>query len=146
MIRPTRFISPGTRGMNNKKDQPKLAFAKHPAMQFSGTSQLRQSGRREPQGENIMFDFTSLLVGGIPLTIVIFGLVEFIKSLGLRGKALTVCSLLLGLLLGIAYQFSVSGVPATYAGWFSSVISGLALGLVASGFYKFASARFPEVP
>ena len=36
-----------------------------------------------------MIDFTQLLVGGIPLLVVIFGLVEFIKSFGLKGNWLT---------------------------------------------------------
>ena len=90
-----------------------------------------------------MTDFNALLVGGIPLVVVIFGLVEFIKSLGLAGRALTVISLLLGILFGIAYHLAQSGIPTGFAGWFTAVIFGLALGLVASGFYKFADDRWP---
>ena len=37
-----------------------------------------------------MFDFSTLLVKGIPLIVVIFGLVEFCKSLGLKGRRLAV--------------------------------------------------------
>ena len=92
-----------------------------------------------------MSDFTSLLVGGIPLMIVIFGLVEFSKSLGLTGKALTVFSLILGLLFGIAYQIAASGVPVGFAGWFGILVYGLALGLVTSGFYDFADSRLPKI-
>lgn len=91
-----------------------------------------------------MFDFSNLLIGGIPLIVVIFGLVEFIKSLGLQGKAVTVVSLALGLVFGLAYQFTLA-IPSDFAGWFSAIVFSLALGLVASGFYKFVDTRFPEV-
>jgi hypothetical protein len=92
-----------------------------------------------------MTDFNALLVGGIPLIIVIFGLVEFIKSLGLKGHALTVTSLILGVLFGLAYHIAQTTIPATFGEWFTAVIFGLAMGLVASGFYKFADDRWPRV-
>jgi len=88
---------------------------------------------------------TELLVGGIPLIIVIFGLVEFIKSFGLAGKIVTGLSLVLGVLFGVGYKIAESGTPATFAEWFAVAVFGIALGLVASGFYKFAEARFPAV-
>ena len=106
-----------------------------------------------------MYDFTTLLIDGIPLVIVVFGIVEFMKTMGLQGKGLTVASLLLGLLFGIAYRLTLpalalSGtVPADFAGlswgfrdWFSAVVFGLALGLVASGLYDFANSRLPRMP
>ncbi len=89
-------------------------------------------------------DLTILLVGTVPLIAVVFGLVEFVKSLGLKGRALTVFSLVLGLVFGLAYQFAQAGIPGTYAAWFTAVIFGLAIGLVASGFYDFANARWPK--
>ena len=61
------------------------------------------------------------------------------------GKTLTAISALLGLLFGIAYQISLSGFPAGFAGWFTVIVFGLALGLVASGFYDFANSRFPKI-
>lgn len=92
-----------------------------------------------------MFDFSTLLVAGLSLIIVIFGLVEFSKSLGLKGKALTIFSMLLGVIFGIAYKISETGViPTEFAGWFAVIVFGLALGLVASGFYDFADSRFPK--
>ena len=93
-----------------------------------------------------MFDIGSLLVGMIPLVAVVFGLVEFVKSLGLKGNALTIVSMLLGVLFGIGYQFATAGFPNTYALWFGTVIFGLAIGLVASGFYDFANSRWPKAP
>jgi hypothetical protein len=91
-----------------------------------------------------MTDFTQLLISGIPLLAVIFGLVEFIKSFGLKGNWLTVTSLLLGLAFGIAYRFAVDGIPVGFAAWFVVIIFGLSLGLIASGFYDFANKRFPK--
>ena len=89
-------------------------------------------------------NFDTLLVGTIPLMVIIFGLVEFIKSLGVAGKALTIVSLVLGIAFGLAYQISTAGVPVAFVGWFEASIFGLAVGLVTSGFYKFADSRFPR--
>ena len=91
-----------------------------------------------------MIDFTQLLSGAIPLLFVIFGLVEFIKSLGLSGRGLTIASVALGVCLGMLYRISEIGLPVGFPAWFQVVIFGLALGLVASGFYDFANKRFPE--
>jgi len=91
-----------------------------------------------------MTDLTKLFVGGIPLLIVIFGLVEFSKSLGLKGKWLTVAALLLGLAFGITFKIAMEGIPSGFAGWFVVVVFGLALGLTTSGFYDFANKRFPN--
>lgn len=88
-------------------------------------------------------NFDTLLVGTVPLMIIIFGLVEMIKSFGLKGNILTILSMLLGLAFGIAYQISKAGVPVGFPGWFEIVIFGLAMGLTASGFYKFVSDRWP---
>ena len=56
-----------------------------------------------------MSEITSVVVGSVPLMAVIFGLVEFSKSLGLAGKKLTIISMLLGVAFGVAYQIAVSG-------------------------------------
>jgi len=90
-------------------------------------------------------DFNSLIVGGIPLLVVIFGLVEFSKSLGLTGKWLTVLSLALGFAFGVAFQVANAGIPTAFGGWFVVVVFGLALGLVTSGFYDFVDSRLPKV-
>lgn len=92
-----------------------------------------------------MVDFTNLLIGGVPLLIVIFGLVEFSKSFGLKGNWLTIFSMLLGLLFGFAFKIATEGMPVGFAGWFVVLVFGLALGLITSGFYKFADSRLPKV-
>ena len=79
-------------------------------------------------------DFTQYLVAGVPLVLVVLGLVEWVKSLGLQGNAVKFVSMAIGLILGVGYQYSVA-VPVGFAGWFGVVVFGLALGLVASGIY-----------
>lgn len=74
------------------------------------------------------------IVNGIPLILVVMGLVELSKSFGAAGKVLTAISFGIGLALGVLYQVSL-GVPAGFAGWFGSIIFGLALGLVACKVY-----------
>lgn len=74
------------------------------------------------------------IVNGIPLLLVVMGLVELSKSFGAQGKALTAISFGIGLIIGLLYQLSL-GMPADYAGWFGAAVFGLALGLVASKVY-----------
>jgi hypothetical protein len=92
-----------------------------------------------------MSDFSSLLIGGVPFIAVIFGLVEFTKKLGCHGKPLLLLSMLIGIVLGIAYQISIAGLPSTFAIWFGVSIFGLAIGLTASGIYDFLDKRFPTI-
>ena len=91
-----------------------------------------------------MFDYSSLLVGVVPLVAVIFGLVEFSKSFGLKGHWLTIFSMVLGLAFGISYKIAETGLPTLFGGWFATIVFGLALGLVASGFYDFINKRMPR--
>jgi hypothetical protein len=78
--------------------------------------------------------FENITVAGIPLLIIVIGLVQFIKGFGLEGNIVKGVSLLVGLLLGAAYQYTVA-IPVDFAGWFQLVVFGLGLGLVASGLY-----------
>ncbi len=76
----------------------------------------------------------SYLVGSVPLVLVVWGLVAFIKSLGIAGRALQIVGLLLGLALGVAYQVAQT-LPTDFAGWFTALIFGVALGLTACGLW-----------
>ena len=80
-------------------------------------------------------DFSDAIINGIPLVLLIAGLVAFAKSMGLQGKALTILSALLGLLFGAAMQISEHGIPVDFAGWLGLVTYGLALGVGTSGMY-----------
>lgn len=77
-------------------------------------------------------DFSDVVVNGVPLMLLIVGLVQFISEMGISGKALRVVSAVIGLGMGIAYQMSQS-VPVDFSGWFGAVLYGLALGVTASG-------------
>lgn len=72
-------------------------------------------------------------VNGIPLIALIMALVTWISDLvGAQGKIKMAIAMVVGIVLGVAYQLSVH-VPATFGEWFFVVIYGLALGLFASG-------------
>jgi len=89
--------------------------------------------------------FTNAVVAGIPLVLVVLGVVQFIKGFGLEGNVVKAISLFVGLVLGIGYQLSLV-VPVDFAGWFSTVIFGLTLGLVASGVYEVVNQPVKTVP
>lgn len=82
-------------------------------------------------------DFDAI-VAGLPLVLVVIGLVEWFKQLGIQGNTLRYVSMAIGLVIGIAYQISLS-LPIDFAGWFAACIYGLGLGLVASGIYDAAA-------
>ena len=79
--------------------------------------------------------FDNAIVSGIPLVFVVFGLVAFIKSAGVKGQWLLFSSLFIGLALGVLYQFSL-GPLVGFAAWFGAGMYGLALGITASGVYE----------
>lgn len=74
------------------------------------------------------------MVNGIPLALVVLGLVEWSKRLGVSGKQLQILSMLMGIVLGVLYQYGAFPL-ATFSEWFGAVVYGLALGLIASGVY-----------
>lgn len=82
-------------------------------------------------------DFSNALVNGIPLVAVVLALVEWSKRLGVSGKFLQAFSMLVGVVLGVLYQYSQQPL-AGFSAWFGAVVYGFALGLVASGVYDAA--------
>lgn len=79
-------------------------------------------------------DILQLANDALPIAFFVFGLVAFCKSLGLSGRALTIVSMILGVLFGLAYRISVA-VPVTLGDWFLALLFGLFIGLAASGTY-----------
>ena len=79
--------------------------------------------------------FAEVSVAGIPLLLVVIGVVEYIKGFGVQGNILKGVSMGVGLVFGGGYQIASLGVPADFAGWFAFAVYGLAMGLVASGVY-----------
>ena len=92
-----------------------------------------------------MFDPEQVFFNGIQLLAVIFGLVEFCKSIfAMQGKAVTVLSALMGAILMVAFQL-VCILPDVYAQVLDIALKSIVFGLAASGFYKFANNRLPAV-
>ena len=83
-----------------------------------------------------------IIVGGIPLIIVIFGMVEFLKKFKVTGNALTIASLAIGLVLGVFYKASLEYTLINK--YFEWGVFGLACGLAACGLFDFANARLPK--
>src|SRR3990172_12400635 len=86
--------------------------------------------------EQVFFDRNQMLA-------VIFGLVEFCKSVfAMQGKAVTVLSALMGAILMVAFQL-VGILPDVYARVLDIALKSIVFGLAASGFFKFANNRLP---
>jgi len=79
--------------------------------------------------------FFSVSIGGIPLIVIVMGLVTLCRKFKLSGRWLLIASLAIGFVLGMGYQISTL-MPQDFAGWFAAAIYSLALGLVASGIYE----------
>jgi len=84
-------------------------------------------------------DFSTAIVNGIPLVLIVIGLVELLKKFGVSGNWLVGASVLIGICFGIGYQLSIA-MPIDFAGWFAAVVYGIGLGLVASGVYDAAKS------
>jgi len=84
-------------------------------------------------------DFSTAIVNGIPLVLIVIGLVELLKKFGVSGNWLVGASVLIGICFGISYQLSIA-MPIDFSGWFAAVVYGIGLGLVASGVYDAAKS------
>ena len=65
-------------------------------------------------------EFAKASVNGIPLILVVIGLVEYAKRLGAQDRGLLVVSMGTGLVLGAGYQLAVlapDAVPTSALGW-----------------------------
>ena len=92
-----------------------------------------------------MFDAAEIVAFGIPLLILVFGLVEFFKTLfNLEGKKVTVLAAGMGILVFVPVQL-IGLLPEPYELILSIVYGSLAFGLSASGYYKFAAKRLPQL-
>jgi hypothetical protein len=78
--------------------------------------------------------FAELAFGGIGIVGFVTGTVAWVKKLGVKGTWLTVSSLVIGLIFGVAYKYYLTPLT-TYQLWFGAVLYGLFLGFVACGIY-----------
>lgn len=86
----------------------------------------------------MVLDLTGSLVAGIPLMLVVIGLVQYVKEkLGWSGWGVEVFAILLGVGLGFGYHiYAAEVITWNFDFIFEGGIYGLAVGLVATGVYK----------
>ena len=91
-------------------------------------------------------DFNQLTIGGVALSILIFGMVEALKSFGLEGNKNRVAALLIGFIIVGVYAADQEGVISEQAMvWVRIFLTALAGGLSAMGFYSFQKNRIESV-
>jgi len=86
----------------------------------------------------MVLDLTGALVAGIPLMLVVIGLVQYVKEkLGWGGVGVEIFAICLGLVFGFGYHvYQAAEIVWSFNFIFEGVIFGLAVGLVATGIYK----------
>jgi hypothetical protein len=88
-------------------------------------------------------DFNNLAIQGVSLIALVFGLVEFFKSLfNMSGKAVTALSMAMGVVVMTAFQL-IPLLAQPYETIVNVAVLSITFGLAASGFYKFTNARLP---
>ena len=93
-----------------------------------------------------MFEAGDIVAFGIPLLLLVFGLVEFFKDLfSMEGKRVTLLAAGMGILVFVPVQL-IGLLAAPYELVLSIVYGSLAFGLSASGYYKFVAKRVPKTP
>ena len=86
-------------------------------------------------------DLSNFLVNPVTLALIVLGVVEFIKKLGVTGNKLMLVAMGVGVFFGLLYKFREFYLPAQP--YIDVAFFGLALGLGASGIYTFVNDRFP---
>ena len=72
---------------------------------------------------------TALLVALMPA---ILGLVNLVKSMGVQGRALTIVSMVIGIVMALAAQLLPPGI-------FQTIYNGIVIGLAACGLFDLAA-------
>lgn len=88
--------------------------------------------------------FKNVMVGAVPLIVITLGLVEFSKRLGLKGKALLIEAMAIGVVFYGAQM--ASEMWPVIEPWLNLVVFGLGGGLATTGIYDVINKRLPEVP
>lgn len=91
-------------------------------------------------------NLTDAIVAGLPLIVVVTGLVQFLKQkIGMSGKPVEIMAISIGTLIGIGYWFyAAPPAQVTFGIVFEALIFGLAVGLAATGIYDAYSPKEPE--
>ena len=78
-----------------------------------------------------------LVLAGIPVLLIIVGLVEYVKSLGLPAKYAPVVAIVVGIGAGLLNEAMV--VYPAIEPWVVAAVSGVVVGMAATGLYKVGS-------
>lgn len=82
------------------------------------------------------------VIGGISVAILIFGIVEAAKEFGVSGKGSRALALGLGVFfVGLAQAMAQGLIPPGVLVWVELIVTALAGGLAAMGYYDFARKR-----
>ena len=88
-----------------------------------------------------MENLPELFIGAIPIVLLTLAFTQAFKEwFSLEGKAVTALSFGVGTVLAVLSQYVSANLPVDAAGWIVAVVTGLAYGLGAAGFYKYTAA------
>jgi hypothetical protein len=83
-----------------------------------------------------MPDFNLLELGGIPVIVLVIGIVEAAKRFGLRGKGCQILAMVLGgVLVGLSQAIETAMIPVDFVPWINIIVMGMGGSLAATGIY-----------
>ena len=82
------------------------------------------------------------IVNGVPLVLVVLGLVEFVKRFGLAGNRLIIVSALIGCIIFAGYKAALT-FPM-FGTWYGILVYGITLGISTSGLYDYSKRFMPQ--
>ena len=92
-----------------------------------------------------MLDFSTFMIGGVSVIVLVTGWVEFAKRLGVSGTGCQVLAAALGsLFVGLAQAIQMGLVPEVAVPWITVVVVGLGGGLAAVGLYDLVKRRLGD--
>lgn len=81
-------------------------------------------------------ELTTLVIGGIPVLLLVPGIVEAAKHFGVKGEGSLALSLILGgFFIGLAQAISQNAIPTPAVYWINIIVVGIGGGLALSGYY-----------
>lgn len=87
-------------------------------------------------------DFQELMIGGVGVLFLVFGIVEQAKAFGVEGKASRVLQLALGFLfVGVGVAIEGGMIPAEVVPYIELIVKGIGGALAAGGVFEFMDKR-----
>jgi uncharacterized membrane protein YkvI len=83
------------------------------------------------------------VIGGVGVSFLVLGLVQFAKKFGVDGNWNVVLAVVLGFVFGgMAYGIDQALIPGDWVPYIKWVVTALAIGLASAGFYDLGKSRF----